>query len=261
MLSVVIRNKNQSKALEFLLSNLKNRYSGDIDEIIVLDNLSTDNSKDVTLKYGAKFKTIEKFSYGGSANIAAEAAKHQYIVIFSAHSYPVSPDFFKVIKEKFLQNPNLAGLRCLHSTNDYRNFISGISARQDPNKSGLIFSGSAFNKFVWQKIPFNELVPTFEDKDWTKRVLKEGYDIDFAPVVFNYEIKRSDSQNYFRFTRDLLGNYQIWHQDISFISVLKGFLIFNINNCKLFGVNIYYSLRRLLFVFKFVIKKPKKFDY
>jgi hypothetical protein len=29
----------------------------------------------------------------------------------------------------------------------------------------LIFSSSAFSKFG--KIPFNDTVPTFEDKDWT----------------------------------------------------------------------------------------------
>ncbi len=47
MISVVIRNKNQSKALAFLLKNLTERYIDDIDEIIVIDNLSTDNSKEI----------------------------------------------------------------------------------------------------------------------------------------------------------------------------------------------------------------------
>ena len=70
--SVVIRNKNQEKALSFLLNNLTNRFQKFIAEIIVLDNLSTDESKEVTLKFGAKFISIEQFGYGSSYNIVLE---------------------------------------------------------------------------------------------------------------------------------------------------------------------------------------------
>ena len=151
MISVVIRNKNQSNALSFLLKNLTERYANDIDEVIVVDNLSTDSSQEVTEKFGGRFVTIKNFSFGGSANICAKEAKNPIIVIFSAHSYPVSHDFFKLIKAKFQANPNLAGLRCLHQPNDYKNFINNVSAKVDSNKSGLIFSGSAFSKKVWEK--------------------------------------------------------------------------------------------------------------
>jgi glycosyltransferase involved in cell wall biosynthesis len=89
-LSVVIRNKNQDKALGFLLKNLRERYVDDVDEIIVIDNLSTDKSEEVTASFNAQFETIEKFSYGGSANFAAQKATRDIVVIFSAHSYPVT---------------------------------------------------------------------------------------------------------------------------------------------------------------------------
>lgn len=261
MISVVIRNKNQSKALEFLLSNLTSRYKKDINEIIVIDNLSTDNSKEIADKYGVKFETIKNFSYGGSANKAAELSSFPYIVIFSAHSYPVSPDFFQVILEKFNANSNLAGLRCLHSSNDYKNYILGISSQQDPNKSGLIFSGSAFNREVWKKIPFNDAVPTFEDKDWTKRVLKAGYEIEFAPVVFCYEIERTPAKRYFRYTRDIIGNYQIWHQEHTLLSVFKGFLMTLLRTFITFLVEVFYAFKRFFFMIKFKFNKPNKFEY
>ncbi len=126
--------------------------------------------------------------------------------------------------KKFKENPKLAGLRCLHSSNDYRNFINKVSAKSDPNKSGLIFSGSAFSKSVWEQHPFREDVSTFEDKEWTKRVLENGFEIDFVESIFSYEIKRSKQQYYFRFKNDLIGNYQLWHQDISFLGISKGFM-------------------------------------
>ena len=259
MISVVIRNKNQALALAFLLKNLTERYSNDIAEIIVVDNLSTDNSEEITKKFGSRFVTIKKFSFGGSANVCAREARFPIVVIFSAHSYPVSHDFFKLIQAKFDGNPNLAGLRCLHSTNDYKNFINKIPATVDPNKSGLIFSGSAFSRAVWKKHPFREDVATFEDKEWTKRVLNEGYDIDFVESIFCYEIKRTKKQLFFRYKNDIVGNYQLWHQDISLGSAIKGFLFSVFNLMKSFAIDLWDAVLRFLYLVKFICKKPNKF--
>lgn len=259
MISVVIRNKNQSVALSFLLKNLTERYSDDITEIIVVDNLSIDASKEVAQQFGARFVTIEHFSFGGSANVCAREARFPIVVIFSAHSYPVSHDFFKLIQAKFEKNPNLAGLRCLHNPNDYKNFINKIPATVDPNKSGLIFSGSAFNKRVWEKHPFRDDVATFEDKEWTKRVLNEGYDIDFVESIFCYEIKRTKKQLFFRYKNDIVGNYQLWHQDISLGSAIKGFLFSVFNLMKSFAIDLWYAVLRFLYLVKFIYNKPNKF--
>ncbi|MCF7560320.1 glycosyl transferase family 2 [Sabulilitoribacter multivorans] len=259
MISVVIRNKNQDKALGFLLKNLTERYADDIGEIVVIDNLSSDKSEEVSANYGAKFVTIKDFSYGGSANFATRQTRFPIVVMFSAHSFPVSHDFFKLIKLKFDENPNLAGLRCLHNPNDYRNFINKISAKEDPNKSGLIFSGSAFSKQVWEKHPFREDVATFEDKEWTTRVLTAGYDIDFAESIFCYQINRNKKQLFFRFKNDLIGNYQLWHEDVNFFSASKGFIMSSIRLVKSFFVDFWYIILRYLHTIKFLFNKPKKF--
>ncbi|WP_458627283.1 glycosyltransferase family 2 protein [Winogradskyella sp. PC D3.3] len=259
MISVVIRNKNQKIALTFLLKNLTERYAEDISEIIVIDNESTDGSIETAELFGARVVTVKKFSYGGSANIAANAATFPIVVIFSAHSYPISHDFFKLILEKFHRNPKLAGLRCLHSPNDYRNYINNISAEEDANRSGLIFSGSAFNKKVWEKHPFREDVSTFEDKEWSKRVLEAGYHIEFVNAIFSYEIKRTRKQKFFRFKNDIVGNYQLWHTDFNFLDVVKQFLADVYGSFKRLFLNIYYSFKRLIFRIKFLLNKPSKF--
>lgn len=259
MISVVIRNKNQAPALSFLLKNLRERYSDDISEIIVIDNVSIDESEAVAMQYAARFVTIEKFSYGGSANRAAQEAKFPIVVIFSAHSYPVSHDFFKLIREKMEANSNLAGLRCLHSTNDYRNYINKVTANIDPNKSGLIFSGSAFRKKVWEKHPFREDVATFEDKEWSKRMLEQGYEIELVPAIFHYEIKRPPRQQFFRFKNDVVGNYQLWHQDISLCQAIKGLVGSLWNSTKNFVVELKYAILRFLYLINFIGNKPKQF--
>ncbi|WP_336127229.1 glycosyltransferase [Mesoflavibacter sp. CH_XMU1422-2] len=257
MISVVIRNKNQEVALEFLLKNLTTRYIDDIDEVIVLDNLSSDRSEIITKSYGAKFVTIKNFSYGGSANVAAEEASNNIVVIFSAHSYPVSHDFFKLIKEKFKNRNDLAGLRCLHSPNDYRNYINKVSSKDDPNKSGLIFSGSAFNKKVWEKHKFNKNVATFEDKEWSKRVIEKGYKIEFVPSIFSYEIKRTKKQQFFRFKNDLTGNYHLWQEQPTLRNAFNLLVASILKLTKSFIIDLYYVLKRFYFIIKFIFNKPK----
>jgi glycosyltransferase involved in cell wall biosynthesis len=261
MISVVIRNKNQDNALRFLLKNLTERYSDDIDEIIVLDNLSIDNSKVVSEFYKVKFITIENFSYGGSANLAAESAKNNIIVIFSAHSYPVSHDFFKLIKQKFIGRENeLAGLRCLHNSNDYQGFINNLSSVEDYNKAGLIFCGSAFNKEVWKKHSFKADIHTFEDKEWTKRVIANGYKIEFVASIFCYQIDRTKEQNFFRFKNEVIGSYQLHHHNFTFSNACKNFIHSFLKTTFGYFQNLYYVFKRFLFLIKFVFNKPERFN-
>lgn len=257
-ISVVIRNKNQSNSLNFLLKNLTERYN-EIDEIIVLDNLSVDNSKEITEKYLAKFITIEKFSYGGSANLAAQNANNDIIVIFSAHAYPVSEDFFQQILKRFNSNDNLAGLRCLHNSGDYKNYINKVSSKKDPNVSGLIFCGSAFNKKVWLKHPFKDDIQTMEDKEWSLRVLNNNYDIEFSPSIFCYDIKRSPEQLFFRFKNETIGGYQLWHTEYNFKIIFKSLIGSQLKTVKFFCIDIFYAYKRFFFLLKFINNKPDKF--
>jgi hypothetical protein len=122
----------------------------------------------------------------------------------------------------------------------------------------LIFSGSAFSKKVWEQHPFRADVATFEDKEWSKRVLKNGFDIEFVPAIFHYEIGRTPRQQFFRFKNDVVGNYQLWHQDISFLQIFKGHAE-SFNSLVLF----YRSIRFFTFwlLIGFMFNKPKKFAF
>jgi glycosyltransferase involved in cell wall biosynthesis len=257
--SVVIRNKNQCIALDFLLKNLTERYFDDVDEIIVVDNMSVDDSENVILKYGAKRIELEKFSYGGSANLAALSASNNIVVIFSAHSYPVSHDFFKQIINRFSKNDNLAGLRCLHNTNDYKNYINNVSSKIDPNVSGLIFCGSAFNKKVWKQHKFKEDITTMEDKEWSLRVIKNGFDIEFSPSIFCYDIKRNPKEIFFRFKNEIIGGYQLWHAEYNYKKAIKALIGSIIKIFKNLFVELYYAFCSFFFLLKFIVNPPRKF--
>jgi glycosyltransferase involved in cell wall biosynthesis len=260
MLSVVIRNKNEEKDLAFLLKILTEKHARDIDEIIVLDNLSSDGSKEVAERYNAKFITIEKFSYGGSANIAAESASNDIVVLFSAHSFPISHDFFAVIRQKFAgRETELAGLRCLHNVHDYKAYMNGISSVTNVNKAGLNFAGSAFNKRMWREHPFKSDVRTFEDKEWSKRMVGLGYKIEFSPSVFCYNKQRTKAEVFFRFKNDVVGGYQLFHTQYTFLKACKN-LVFAITKLiRNFFIDFFYLLKKFIFVLRFLANKPEQF--
>lgn len=257
-ISVVIRNKNESKALEFLLSVLDRFYREEIHEVIVLDNLSQDSSQGVSANFNAKFITIEKFSYGGSANMAMECSTGDLVVIMSAHSYPVSHDFFQVIKDKFGKQSNLAGVRCIHYNGDYKKYLNGVTCDQDLNGCGLTFACSVVKRSVWENTKFIDDIQQCEDKEWSKRVLKLGYLIEFAPAIYCYEIKRSSGQLFTRFKNDVIINYQLWGENITYSGVIRKFFGTTYQVVKYFFTELYYNLKRTLWLFSFLRNKPIK---
>ncbi len=258
-ISVVIRNKNEAKSIEFLLNVLNKFYKKHIDEIIVIDNCSTDNSKEVVMMNSAKFITIKNFSYGSSANLAMEISENEIVVLMSAHVFPVSHDFFKLILDKFNNSSDeLAGLRCLHYSSDYRLYLNGISVKDDLNGCGLMFACSVVNKNVWKNLKFLDDIITNEDKEWTKRVVSSGYNIEFVPSIFCYDIKRNNKQNFFRYKNETIIQYQLWGKSKTIANIFKDFFIENIGLIKGWIINTVYSFKKVLFQLKFYHNKSRK---
>jgi glycosyltransferase involved in cell wall biosynthesis len=77
MISIVIRNKNEA-ALN-VLTILTKVYAADFDEIIVVDNNSTDDSRIIAGKF--KIINIESFTYVKTINLGVETAKNNYVLL------------------------------------------------------------------------------------------------------------------------------------------------------------------------------------
>jgi rhamnosyltransferase len=94
-ISIVIRNKNEAVALENTLSILTKVYSNDFKEIIVVDNLSSDESIEIANKYNCKIITIDDFTYGRAINFGINASISNYVLLLSSHAIPVGTAFFE----------------------------------------------------------------------------------------------------------------------------------------------------------------------
>lgn len=109
-ISLILPCRNEQKAIAYLLKNTP-RY---IDEIIVVDNLSTDKTVSVSKKLGAQViiepRHDHKIGYGYALATGIKNAKGDYIICMDGDgSYPIGK-----ISEgiKFLNKQNLNFLSC-----------------------------------------------------------------------------------------------------------------------------------------------------
>ena len=201
MISVIIRNKSESNDLEQLLSILKQQYSEDIDEIIVVDNESTDASIEVAKKYNSKVVTIQDFSYGRACNLGVENASGEYCVFLSSHIIPFGEDFFKNISKCFTRDEQIAGLRYCKNLQEVKSYYEGKTSLDDLNAYGIMNAASVIKKSVWEQVKFNEDVNTSEDKIWTRDVALKGYKVAILPNIFFYLNQRTTKEELSRYKK------------------------------------------------------------
>lgn len=106
--SVVIRCFNEAQHIGRLLRGISQQTVKDI-EIILVDSGSTDDTLSIASCYPIKLLTIkpDDFSFGRALNLGCDAAVGEYIVIASAHVYPIYQDWLESLIEPF-SNPTVA---------------------------------------------------------------------------------------------------------------------------------------------------------
>lgn len=224
MVSIVIRNKNEAHLLESTLKILREVYAQDIDEIIVVDNKSTDQSVDVAKSYNCKIITIEDFTYGKAINLGIENTKNNLVLLLSSHAVPVGNSFFINSVKEFTSNSKLAGMRYINSYSNYVRASKNDFSIEDGLNFGLMAACAMINKKVWRDYKFDEKLVFSEDKEWSVRVLNDGYQIKDFNETFFYSIKRNEKNNLNRWKNETIAHYQL-HQ-LEYSSLLKIIAVF-----------------------------------
>lgn len=105
---IVIRCYNEEQYIEHLLTQILQQSIGDV-QIILVDSGSTDATLSTASRYPAKILSIrlEEFSFGRSLNLGCQTASGEFIVITSAHVYPVYKDWLEKLLAP-LVNPKVA---------------------------------------------------------------------------------------------------------------------------------------------------------
>ena len=100
--SIVVRAFNEQAHIDRLLEGIQQQTVRDV-EIILVDSGSTDDTVAVAEFYGAQVVRIPsgEFTFGRSLNFGVRAATREFVVIASAHVYPVYPDWLECLLRPF----------------------------------------------------------------------------------------------------------------------------------------------------------------
>jgi glycosyltransferase involved in cell wall biosynthesis len=180
--SVVIRAYNEEKHIGRLLTGLIQQTVHD-KEIILVDSGSTDATVAIASRYPVKVVHIppEAFTFGYSLNQGIAASRGEFIVIASAHVYPVYPDWLERILAPF-QDPHVGLVYGKQRGNSTSKFSEQqIFATWFPDLSQhrqthpfCNNANAAIRRVLWQKHPYDETLSGLEDLEWANWVIQEN---------------------------------------------------------------------------------------
>lgn len=186
--SIVIRAYNEEKHIGRLLEGIRQQTIKDV-EVILVDSGSTDATVSVAESFGAKIVHIPsaEFTFGRSLNFGVREAGSEFIVIASAHVYPVYPDWLETLlrpfqdekvaltygKQRGYEGSKFSEHQIFHQWYpDVGNFDQATAFCNNAN--------SAIRKKLWEQHAYDETLTGLEDLEWGKWAKGQGFKIAYA---------------------------------------------------------------------------------
>lgn len=214
--SVVIRNLNEGCALRKVLRALKSQTRQPA-ETIVVDNESTDNSREVAREYGAKIVSLPRntFTYGRALNVGIREATQPFVLLLSAHAVPLGRNFVDEVLDPF-KDPSVGAVKCRNAgrKEDLADWPAPLRLSGNVNWEtlfihGLINSAAAIRRALWIRFPFDESLPYSEDALWSRQVLLAGHTIETSAAMYVYLLDRGLLASIRRRDQERIANYRI----------------------------------------------------
>jgi rhamnosyltransferase len=219
--SIVIRAYNEEKHIGRLLTGIMQQTLSDF-EIVLVDSGSTDGTIAVASQYPIRLVSIspEEFTFGRALNRGIEAGQGEFIVITSAHCYPMYPDWLEQLLAPF-RDPDVAlsyGKQRGGDSNHYsehqwfRKYFPEVSIPRQGHPY-CHNANAAIRRVLWEKHPYNENLTGLEDLAWGSWAMEQGYGIAYqaeAEVIHPHE--ESFTQVYNRYRREAIAMKQILPQ-------------------------------------------------
>jgi GT2 family glycosyltransferase len=197
VLSVIIPVRNQAGPLKRLLDNLKTQKAppGWEVEIIVAENMSTDNTPDVVRESGVKFVICETLGSGAARNAGARAARGNIFYFIDADACPAQDDHLLVllsVAARVRPFGAFGGAILLPPHQRWNPVAIGDHwacwfnwhAKRPPQRTtlfhpaaSLVVSRAAFNAVGG----FDPKLMIFQDMEFQHRLLRAGFSLFYAP--------------------------------------------------------------------------------
>lgn len=206
--SIIIPNRNGAELLQKNLPFVLDAAGGN--EIIVVDDASTDASLDLLGKKFPSVKVIKKMhndGFASSVNMGVREVSGEIVVLLNTDVRP-EKDFLAPLVKHF-SDPSVFAVGCLEKSLEggktvlrgrgeakwEKGFYIHWRGEVDKTTTAWVSGGSsAFRKSIWEKLGGMDRIydPFYwEDIDLSYRALKAGYRILFEPksvVVHEHEI-------------------------------------------------------------------------
>lgn len=186
--SLVIRAYNEEKHLGRLLEGVRHQTIKDV-EIILVDSGSDDATISIAHSFGARVVHLrpEEFTFGRSLNLGIREARRDWIVIASAHVYPVYPDWLERLLAPFA-DPRVAlsygkqrGPQTARFSEQqiFRQWFPEMSTTDQPT-AFCNNANAAIRRTLWEHHPYDETLTGLEDVAWAKWAKEQGYRVAYV---------------------------------------------------------------------------------
>jgi glycosyltransferase involved in cell wall biosynthesis len=189
-------------------------------EVILVDSGSTDATASIAEHYGVKVVHIqpEEFTFGRSLNTGIAAASSEFIVIASAHVYPVYPDWLERLLEPFkdLQVALTYGKQrgdADSKFSEHQVFARWFPDQSEPRQSHPFCNNAnaAIRRAVWQEHPYDETLTGLEDLAWGKEVHAAGHGVAYVAEAEILHVHDETPRGvYNRYLREAMAFKQIY---------------------------------------------------
>jgi len=190
-ISVIVTNFNYEKWLRRCIRSLLSQ-TFDSYEIIIVDDLSTDGSRNILLEYvnHDKIKVIfneKNLGVGSSSTIGAKQALGKYIVRVDADDY-VHSDFLKCLY-LWMSFNNSKAVACSYEEVDFdENVLSLKSQKTDPLACGILYRADILEYLNY----WNSDLRINEDVDMLKR-FNEQFTLEYLEIPLYRYFKHDKS--------------------------------------------------------------------
>jgi glycosyltransferase involved in cell wall biosynthesis len=217
--SIIIRAYNEEQHIGRLLEGIRQQTTKDVETILV-DSGSTDGTVSVAESYGARVVGIpsDEFTFGRSLNFGVRAANREFVVIASAHIYPIYPDWIERLLGP-LEDEQVALTYGKQRGPDSAKFSEQQIFHQwfpdvsKPNQETAFCNNAnaAIRKSLWEKKPYDETLTGLEDLAWAKWAKEQGYKIAYVAEAEIIHIHNETPRGvYNRYRREAMAMRKIY---------------------------------------------------
>lgn len=230
-ISVIIPVKNGAATLQDCLTKIKLQTISNQIEIIILDSMSTDHSRQIAESFGTKIIEISNgsFNHGLTRNAGVQSATGELIYFTVQDAYVTENDQLEKMSAHFRDNEivSVTGIQGIPSNIDknpaiwFKRFsVPTVEVRHFPGKTFTELSpqeqlqisrwdnvNAMYRKSALQELPFGQ-TDFAEDAIWAKDALTKGWKLlkDPSLLVYHYHHQTAG----YVFKTDLVLNYTFW---------------------------------------------------